>query len=169
MLRMAFTSCYSPLLLLPVSFRKSFVPPPSPLPVPCPPFFAFKYSVVVYKKRLITLETQWNAAYCSTAALSKIITAVGNNNVCLLVRFSGDVGCVLRPHGRAIVAGRRLPSGAGTKTKKLFFPLLIPSNWVDRFIGFLLSGCQLIVLQWFKLWHWWDSQCCALDCLGKWD
>lgn len=87
------------------------------------PLFSFKYSVVVYKKHLIILEThQWNAAYCSTAALSKIITAVGNNNLCLLVQFSGDVGCVLRPHGTAIVAGCRLPSGAGTKTKKLFFP-----------------------------------------------
>lgn len=144
MLRMAFTSCYSPLLLLPVSFRKSFVPPPSPLPVPCPPFFAFKYSVVVYKKRLITLETQWNAAYCSTAALSKIITAVGNNNVCLLVRFSGDVGCVLRPHGRAIVAGRRLPSGAGTKTKKLFSPSLYrATELTDSLVSYSVAASWL--------------------------
>lgn len=86
------------------------------------PLFSFKYSVVVYKKHLIILEThQWNAAYCSTAALSKIITAVGNNNLCF-------IGSILRwcwvcaastwhSHCRC-----RLHSGAGTKTKKLFFP-----------------------------------------------
>lgn len=49
------------------------------------------------------------------------------------------------------------PRVLALKQRSFFFPVLIPSNWVDRFIGFLLSSCQLIVLQWFKLWHWWDS------------
>lgn len=33
-----------------------------------------------------------------------------------------DSQVMLRPHGSAIVAGGRLPSGTGTKTKRLFAP-----------------------------------------------
>ncbi len=47
---------------------------------------------------------------------------------------------MLRPHGSAIVAGGWLPSGAGTKTKSLFFSFYQASELTDSLVFYSVAA-----------------------------